>query len=237
MASDRTGPTRFYEPDRRILIVEDDPNLAFALSDALASQGYFVETAGEGSAAIEKATACAFDLVLLDVLLPGQDGFTVCRELRERGINTAILMLTGRVETIDKVRGLDAGADDYLTKPFDVRELLARIQALLRRTRQRPLMRFQFGTIVVDFLEGRVFREGRRVDLASKELHLLRYLISRRGVILTREELLTEVWGYQSTNTRTLDVHVATLRQKLEIDPERPRYIVTVRHSGYMFRL
>jgi len=225
-------------PDR-ILIVEDDPNLVLTLRDVLTQEGYRVESAIDGNTAVKTASDGGFDLVLLDVVLPGQDGFAVCAELRQSGINTPILLLTARAGTLDKVLGLRLGADDYVTKPFDVRELLARIQALLRRARSEgvaSLNKYEFGRISVDFLKARVARDGRPIGLSWKELHLLRYLIARRGAILSREELLSEVWGYRSTSTRTVDMHVANLRHKLEDDPEEPHYIVTVRGQGYMFR-
>lgn len=222
----------------RILIVEDDPNVALVLQDALSAEGYALEHAWDGGRAMEAALARPFDLALLDVGLPGKDGFTVCDELRRHGLHLPILMLTARTEADDKVRGLRAGADDYVTKPFHVPELLARIQALLRRTRQHPaiLIEFRFGDVFVDFYRGRATRAGKNVDLTTKELVLLRYLIARRGTVVSREELLTEVWGYQSTHTRTVDVHIATLRQKLEARAHEPKFIVTVRGGGYQFQ-
>ena len=223
---------------QRILIVEDDPNVALVLQDALSAEGYETEHAFDGHIAVETALAGSFDLTLLDVGLPGKDGFTVCDELRRRGLHMPILLLTARTAPDDKVRGLRMGADDYVTKPFYVPELLARIQALLRRTQSNPaaiLVECRFGDVFVDFYRGRATRAGRPVELTTKELVLLRYLIARRGLVVSREELLVEVWGYQSTNTRTVDVHVATLRHKLEAHPHQPEYVLTVRGEGYQF--
>jgi two-component system alkaline phosphatase synthesis response regulator PhoP len=223
---------------QRILIVEDDPNVALVLQDALSAEGYTTEHAADGNHALESARTGAFDLTLLDVGLPGKDGFTVCDELRRSGLHMPILLLTAHTAPDDKVRGLRMGADDYVTKPFHVPELMARIQALLRRTRINPaaiLVEYRFADVFVDFYRGRATKGGRPVELTTKELVLLRYLIARRGEVVSREELLAEVWGYQSTNTRTVDVHVATLRQKLEDHPHEPKYVVTVRGEGYQF--
>lgn len=222
----------------RILIVEDDPNVALVLQDALSAEGYDTAHAATGNTALQTALAEAFDLALLDVGLPDKDGFTVCDELRRQGMQMPILMLTARTTPDDKVRGLRMGADDYVTKPFHVPELLARIQALLRRTQSLTpaiLVEYRYGDVFVDFYRGRATKAGRAVELTTKELVLLRYLIARRGVVVSREELLAEVWGYQSTNTRTVDVHVATLRQKLEDAPHAPKYVVTARGEGYQF--
>jgi len=225
---------------QRILIVEDDANVALVLQDALNAEGYATEHAADGYRAMESALAGAFDLTLLDVGLPGKDGFAVCDEFRRGGLHMPILLLTARAAPDDKVRGLRMGADDYVTKPFHVPELLARIQALLRRTQCNPaaiLVEYRFGDVFVDFYRGRATKKGRPVELTTKELVLLRYLIARRGGVVSREELLAEVWGYQSTNTRTVDVHVATLRQKLEDHPHSPRFIVTSRGEGYEFQI
>ncbi len=222
----------------RILIVEDDPNVALVLEDALSAEGYETAHASTGNMGMQAAMAEAFDLALLDVGLPDKDGFTVCDELRRQGMQMPILMLTARTTPDDKVRGLRMGADDYVTKPFHVPELLARIQALLRRTQSLAstiLVEYRYGDVFVDFYRGRATKGGRAVELTTKELVLLRYLIARRGVVVSREELLSEVWGYQSTNTRTVDVHVATLRQKLEDAPHAPKYVVTARGEGYQF--
>lgn len=222
--------------NERILIVEDDPNAALVLGDALRAEGYLPDHAADGRTGLQKALSDEIDLTLLDVGLPGADGFAICSELRRRGVRAPILFLTARCEPDDKVRGLCLGADDYVTKPYHVPELLARIQALLRRVRAEPagvLTECRFGDIHVDFYRGRATRKGRPLELTAKEMTLLRYLITRQGAVVTRAELLWEVWGYRSTNTRTVDVHVATLRQKLGDDPQDPKYVLTVRGEGY----
>jgi len=224
---------------RRILLVEDDPGLSLTLSDLLTGEGYQVATAADGPTGLAKALAAPFDLLLLDVMLPGKNGFDVCRDLRQRGKDVAILMLTARTQLTDRVVGLKLGADDYLTKPFEPPELLARIEALLRRVgkvAKTPVLRFQAGDIDADFEKGVVLKAGVPVPLAGKELELLRYLVDRRGEVVSRDELLEGVWEYQpGVSSRTIDVHVAWLRHKLEDDPRNPRYIRTVRGVGYRF--
>jgi two-component system alkaline phosphatase synthesis response regulator PhoP len=223
----------------RILLVEDEPGLVLTVSDLLINEGYDVETAQDGESGLIAATTSAFDLIILDVMLPRRNGFDVCRDLRQRGYDTAILMLTAKTQVVDRVVGLRLGADDYLNKPFDPSELLARVEALLRRVKKegRTLVRtFAFSDVTVDFESGQVTRAGAPVALAAKELQLLRYLIDRRGKVVTREELLQNVWEYQSDiNSRTIDVHVAWLRQKLEDNPQAPRHIHTIRGKGYRF--
>lgn len=225
--------------DLRILLVEDEPGLVRTLCDRLHSQGYAVETAGDGEAALELATLTRFDLIILDLMLPGKNGLEVCRELRRRALTAPILMLTARGQVEDKVLGLKIGADDYLTKPFDIAELLARMEALLRRAQAGPAAPaavYQFGPLRVDFGRTEVLREGKRVILTAKEFLLLQYLIEHRGATLSREELLKKVWGYGGIpSTRTVDVHVAWLRQKLEVDPKQPQLIQTVHGLGYKF--
>jgi DNA-binding response OmpR family regulator len=222
----------------RILLVDDDANLRELLSEVLRAEGYAVESAPDGETLLARVPGETFDLLILDVMLPGRDGFQVCGELRRRGVDVPVLMLTARGELMSKVLGLSLGADDYVTKPLDAVELLARIQALLRRGRfQQPavLAAYGFGDIDVDFVRAKLLRNGQPVNVSTKELQLLRYLIARRGATVSRGELLREVWGYQSEIMRTVDVHVATLRQKLEENPEQPRYILTVRGEGYLF--
>jgi two-component system alkaline phosphatase synthesis response regulator PhoP len=223
----------------RILLVEDEPGLVMILTDLLTPEGYTVETASDGKTGLAKALAGSFDLILLDVMLPQMNGLDVCKELRQRGRDVAILMLTAKTQLVDRVVGLKLGADDYQTKPFEPPELLARIEALLRRANKGtlvPIARFQFGSVDADFEKGCVERDGLRVNLAAKEMELLRFLIDRRGRVVSREELLEGVWQYQpGVSSRTIDVHVAWLRQKLEEDPELPRYIKTVRGVGYRF--
>lgn len=227
----------------RILIVEDNAGLVMALTDLLTAEGYEVETAGGGTEGLEAAAGGRFDLVVLDVMLPGKNGFDVCRDLRRRGVDTPVLMLTARSQVIDKVLGLKLGADDYLCKPFEQLELLARVEALLRRGQSKARQTeagdeptFHFGPVAVDFRSTEVLRDGRPVELSAREFRLLRYFVERRGATLSRSELLREVWGYDAeTLTRTVDVHVGLLRQKLEVDPRSPRHFLTMRGHGYKF--
>jgi two-component system, OmpR family, alkaline phosphatase synthesis response regulator PhoP len=219
---------------RRIFLVEDEESLVLTLTDRLESEGYVVDRAGDGNTALEKGSREQYDLILLDVALPGKNGFDVCRDLRQRGIETPILMLTARGQVIDRVVGLKLGADDYLTKPFDMMELLARIEALFRRSRTAVSQSgdsYAFGDVRVDFRRAVVTREGTDVELSGLELRLLRYFVEHRGSLLTRDELLDKVWGYGATlATRTVDVHIAQLRQKIGAE-----YVVTVHGLGYKF--
>lgn len=220
----------------RILLVEDDPALAVVLTDLLEAEFHHVTTASNGAAALQWAAAGSFDLILLDIMMPGQTGFEVCRSIRQQGIEVPVLMLSARSALADRVQGLMLGADDYVTKPFHPAELIARVCALLRRARRTTAVSGateRFGEISVDFSRGRVERNGQPVNLAMKEMELLKYLANRPGRVVTRAELLTEVWGYHTSNTRTLDVHVAQLRQKLEKDPGSPQLLLTVRGQGY----
>lgn len=221
-----------------ILLIEDEEALRMTLSDRLGSEGYAVECAHDGQEGLQKAIRSPYDLILLDVMLPRKNGFDVCREVREAGLETPIIMLTARGETVDKIVGLKLGADDYVAKPFDMMELMARVEAMLRRAAARNggSNVQQFGDIRVDLLGTEVTRKGKPVALSAREFQLLRYLIEHRGVTLPRNKILSEVWGYSAdTFTRTLDVHVASLRQKLESDPKRPELIHTVPGLGYKF--
>ena len=223
----------------RILLIEDEPGLVLTVSDLLSTEGYEVESAGDGETGLSKAVAGKFNLVILDIMLPRKSGFDVCRELRQKGIDVAILMLTAKTQVVDRVVGLKLGADDYLTKPFDPSELLARVEALLRRVQKEnriPVQSFQFGDIEIDFERALLLKGGQPVTLASKELQLLRYLVDNRGRVVPREELLQNVWEYSSdVSSRTIDVHVAWLRQKLEDNPRNPKHIHTIRGKGYRF--
>ncbi|HVG09369.1 MAG TPA: response regulator transcription factor [Thermoanaerobaculia bacterium] len=226
--------------ERRILLVEDEPSLVLTVSDRLLSEGYQVETAGDGDTALARALAEPFDLVILDVMLPGRDGFEVCRELRSRGGQIPVLMLTARSQVIDRVVGLKLGADDYLTKPFEMIELLARVEALLRRSpapaAPAAAGACTFGDVRVDFRRAEVFRGNEPVTLSALEFKLLAYFIENRGALLTRDELLDKVWGYDAMPvTRTVDVHVGSLRQKLERNPSHPELFLTVHRRGYRF--
>jgi two-component system alkaline phosphatase synthesis response regulator PhoP len=223
----------------RLLLVEDEPGLVVTISDLLQAEGYEVLTASNGEMGLARALSERFDLIILDVMLPKKDGFQVCREIRQQGHDVAILMLTAKTQVVDRVVGLKLGADDYLAKPFDPAELLARIEALLRRTskaRRTPVRTFEFGNVYVDFESGEVKKGGATVNLAGKELQLLRYLVDQRGNVVPREELLQNVWEYQSdVSSRTIDVHIAWLRQKLEDYPQSPKFIHTIRGKGYRF--
>lgn len=225
--------------NRNILLVEDDPGLVLTLGDRLRNEGYRVDAAFDGIEAEDRIARNRVDLVILDLMLPGKDGLEDCRELRQRGFSTPILMLTARGQTADRVLGLRIGADDYLAKPFEMLELLARVEALLRRVpcpSVVPSDLFDLGPLQVDLLRAEVLRDGKPVALSAKEFQLLRYLIEHRGIALTREELLKEVWGYTAVpSTRTVDVHVSWLRQKVETDPKQPRLITTVHGLGYKF--
>jgi two-component system, OmpR family, alkaline phosphatase synthesis response regulator PhoP len=222
----------------RLLLVEDEPGLVMTLTDRLAREGYGVESCGDGESGLERASKEPFDLVLLDVMLPRLGGFDVMRELRKRGIETPVIMLTARGQVVDRVVGLKLGADDYVTKPFEMVELLARIEAKLRRTPPplHPAVGHQFGDICMDFRKAEITRAGIPLELSAREFQLLRYFIEHRGATISREELLNEVWGYNSMpSTRTVDVHVAWLRQKIEPNPRHPQYILTVHGMGYKF--
>lgn len=222
---------------RRVLIVEDEPGLVLTLTDRLKSEGYEVGSAADGPAGLERATREPWDVILLDVMLPGASGFDVCRDLRQRGITTPVIMLTARGQVVDKVLGLKLGADDYLTKPFDMLELTARIEVQLRRAAgPGGQSTARFGNVIVDFRKATVTRDGEVIDLSAREFLLLKYFLEHREAALTRDELLNEVWGYHSTpTTRTVDVHVAWLRQKIEPNPRHPQYILTVHGLGYKF--
>ena len=223
-----------------VLFVEDEEALRMTVGDRLRKEGYAVECAPNGEEGLVKATQLPFDLVILDVMLPKKSGFDVCREIREAGLITPILMLTARGQTSDKVNGLKIGADDYVTKPFNMLELMARVEALLRRAPSRPVAQagaFHFGPIHVDLVGTEVTRDGEVLNLSAREFQLLRYFIEHRGATLSRDELLKQVWGYSADMyTRTVDVHVASLRQKLEGDPKQPKFILTVQGLGYKFR-
>jgi two-component system, OmpR family, alkaline phosphatase synthesis response regulator PhoP len=229
---------------QRILLVEDEPGLVMTLTDRLTSEGYVVEAAGDAETGLARASGEPFDLIILDIMLPGGSGFDVCRDLRQRGNRSPIIMLTARGQIIDKVLGLKIGADDYVTKPFEMMELLARVEVQLRRSSANigrgsatpPLETYQFGDVRVDFRRAEAYRGENLVELSAKEFKLLRYLIEHRGAALSRDELLNEVWGYDAAvTTRTVDVHIAGLRQKLEVNQRHPEFILTIHGLGYKF--
>ena len=223
-----------------VLFVEDEQALQMTVGDRLRNEGYAVECASNGDEGYEKATQLPFDLIILDVMLPKRSGFVVCKDIREAGLITPILMLTARGQTSDKVNGLKIGADDYVTKPFNMQELMARVEALLRRAPIRPAAQtgvFDFGSLHVDLVGTEATKDQKAVNLSAREFQLLRYFIEHRGATLSRDELLKQVWGYSANMyTRTVDVHVASLRQKLEDDPKQPKLIQTVQGLGYKFK-
>jgi len=222
----------------RILVIEDEESILMALEDDLGLEGHTVTGETDGVKGLERARAGCYDLIVLDIMLPGKDGFEICRLLRGSGDTTPILMLTAKGQEVDKVLGLELGADDYVTKPFSRRELLARVKAVLRRAEppDRPLERFHFATVTVDFKGYEVSRAGRPVELTAKEFALLRLLIAHAGEVLRRDVILHHVWGDDSdVFPRTVDTHITHLRQKLEAEPARPKHIVNVRGIGYKF--
>ena len=221
----------------RILIVDDEPEMLRGLEDNLQFEGYQTVTADDGKKGLALALSEAPDLILLDVMMPGMSGWDLCREIRKRGLDVPVIMLTARGEEVDRVLGLELGADDYVTKPFSLRELMARIRAVLRRPGPRQKFEeFAFGSVRVHLRARQAFKEGREVRLTRKEFDLLRYLVEHPGEVITRDRLLDEVWGYERfPTTRTVDTHILRLRQKFEDDPERPAHILTAHGQGYRF--
>jgi DNA-binding response OmpR family regulator len=220
----------------RILVVEDEPAIAFGLEADLTAEGYVVEVAGDGEAALRRAREGEFSLILLDVMLPRKDGFEVCRELRRAGFKTPIILLTARSQEVEKIMGLEWGADDYVTKPFSPPELRARIKAVLRRTTGEEEALYRFGNVDVDFARGELRRAGQPIDLTPLEFKLLTAFIRNRGRVLHRQRLLDEAWGPATYITdRVVDNHIVALRRKIEPEPRSPRYLVNVRGLGYRF--
>jgi len=211
------------------------------LTDRLASEGFDVDSATDAHSGLAKATSGSYEVIVLDVMLPGGNGFDICRTVRQKGVQTPILMLTARGQVVDKVVGLKLGADDYLVKPFEMAELLARIEALLRRSASTAAAAsasesYRFGDVTIDFRRAEVTKNGALVELSAREFKLLRYFVEHRGAALSRDELLNEVWGYNAMpSTRTVDVHIAWLRQKIEDNPRHPQLILTVHGLGYKF--
>lgn len=222
----------------KILLIEDEQAMVTALQDAFEHHGYSVKIAGDGETGLQLAHSEQPDLILLDVMLPGQDGFEVCRRLRAEGFAAPILMLTARSEEVDRVVGLEIGADDYIVKPFSTRELLARVKAHLRRSSRAPssVTRCNFGDVSLDFVGSTVTRGGMPVELTSTELTILKLLVEKKNEVVSREQILNHVWGYETyPESRTVDTHVLNLRHKLEEDPRKPRFILTVHGLGYKF--
>ena len=230
--------------NEHILIVEDEQELCMTLGDRLRSEGYAVECAFDGKSGFEKMNQAAYDLVILDIMLPMRSGLDLCVDIRKSGFTTPILILTALSQSLEKVAGLKLGADDYVTKPFDTLELMARVEALLRRSPSRAIGLggdhevYRLGPILLDTRRSRVTRDGQAVNLTSREFQLFRYLVEHRGATVSREELLEQVWGHiPGTLTRTVDMHIASLRQKLETSPKKPEMIITVPLMGYKFQL
>ena len=222
----------------KILVVEDDKAILMGLQDDLQFEGFEVAAASDGKDGLKQALSGGFQLIILDILLPGLNGFEVCKKLREAGVKTPILMVTAaKTEEMDKVTGLELGADDYVTKPVGSRELIARVKAILRRARKGddPGEVFQFGDVTVNFKSHEVFKAGQELALTALEFNLLRFLIARRGQVVTRDEILDEAWEEAVVAYRTIDPHIAHLRKKLEADPARPVHILSVRGVGYRF--
>lgn len=224
---------------KKILIIEDEPSLILFLSDRLKDEGYQVVSKSEGMEGFSLAMEETFDLIILDIMLHGKNGYDICRDLRTKNFDTPILMLSAKHQVVDKVVGLKMGADDYLSKPFEVVELLARIEALLRRS---PLAdgaspnSFSFGSINIDLNKAEITNDGEPIELSAKEFKLLCHLFQSRNRVFSRDELLDSVWGYNSMpNSRTVDVHIASLRNKIESNPKHPKYIITVHGFGYKF--
>ena len=228
---------------KKVLIVEDDASIVLGLEGALADEGYETKTARTGPDGLEAAREWNPDLLILDLMLPGMSGLEICKRLRDDGLKTPVIMLTSKAEENDKVLGLELGADDYVTKPFSLRELLARVKAHLRREQgigAEPagahLERYQFGEVVVDFKRHEVRRAGQLQVLTNREFRLLEYFITHPAELISRDRLLNEIWGYEAyPTTRTVDNHILRLRKHIEPDPENPRYIKTIRGAGYLF--
>ncbi len=223
----------------RILLVEDEPTIAAGVRDDLELEGYSVEVVTDGASAATKGLQGQYDLILLDVMLPAKDGFTVCRELRAAGVRTPVVMLTARGQEVDKVLGLELGADDYITKPFSRRELQARVKAALRRgviTSEQPAQVYEFDDIRIDFGRCQAWRGSRPIDFTAQEFKLLRALLAHRGQVLTLDQLARQVWGESAfISDRVIYTHMNNLRNKMEADPQKPRHLITVRGMGYRF--
>lgn len=223
----------------RILLIEDEPGLVVTVTDLLTAQGHQLEFSLDGASGFARASSGAFDLVVLDAMLPGKTGFDICRELRQAGFDGGILMLTAKAAVSDRVIALKLGVDDYVTKPYEPTELVVRVEALLRRVKRQKAIQvavYRFGDVEIDFERAEAYKRGQRINLTVKQLELLRYLVDNRDRVVSREEILRNVWQYtRDVSSRTVDVHVAWLRQKLERNTHEPEFIQTVRTKGYRF--
>jgi two-component system alkaline phosphatase synthesis response regulator PhoP len=224
---------------KKILIIEDDPAIRIGIKETFLSEGYSIEEADTGDIGFEIAQKSKFDLIILDLILPGKDGIEICKDLRNNGVKTPIIMVTSRKEEIDKILGLEIGADDYVTKPFSVRELVARVKALIRRSTYEPgeIEEFTFADIKINFLNQEIFKGTNAVKLSATEFRILHYFIDHKGEVISRDKFLDEVWGYDSyPTTRTVDNYILSLRKKIEDDPANPKHLLTVHTVGYKFQ-
>ena len=224
---------------KKILIIEDDPAIRIGIKETFLSEGYLIEEADTGDIGFKIAQKSKFDLIILDLILPGKDGIEICKDLRNNGVKTPIIMVTSRKEEIDKILGLEIGADDYVTKPFSVRELVARVKALIRRSTYEPgeIEEFTFADIKINFLNQEIFKGTNSVKLSATEFRILHYFIDHKGEVISRDKFLDEVWGYDSyPTTRTVDNYILSLRKKIEDDPANPKHLLTVHTVGYKFQ-
>ncbi len=224
---------------KKILIIEDDPAIRIGIKETFLSEGYSIEEADTGDIGFKIAQKSKFDLIILDLILPGKDGIEICKDLRNNGVKTPIIMVTSRKEEIDKILGLEIGADDYVTKPFSVRELVARVKALIRRSTYEPgeIEEFTFADIKINFLNQEMFKGTNSVKLSATEFRILHYFIDHKGEVISRDKFLDEVWGYDSyPTTRTVDNYILSLRKKIEEDPANPKHLLTVHTVGYKFQ-
>jgi DNA-binding response OmpR family regulator len=223
---------------KRILIIEDDPAILVGLEDSLKEDHYEVLTANDGELGYQMGQKENVDLIILDLMLPKKNGIEICKGLRKIGVSIPILMLTSKKEEMDKVLGLEVGADDYVTKPFSIRELLARIKALLRRNTEmkKEIENYSFGEITLDFMKHEAYKKGKQFELSATEFSILKYFINSEGVVISRHQLLDDVWGYENyPTTRTVDNFILNIRKKIEEDPANPRHLLTIHKAGYKF--
>ncbi len=236
MVSKKKGAGETTGTGRTILVVEDDPSIVFGLQRNLEFEGYEVLVATEGERGLELALDPKVDLIVLDIMLPKLNGYEICQAIRKHGVKTHVIFLSAKSQEVDKVRGLDLGGDDYMTKPFGIRELVARVNSIFRRLRERERQVLESGPLRVDATGQAVFRKGKQVPLTSKEFKLLKFLLEHRGRVLTREEILNHVWGFDyDGTTRTIDNFINRIRQKIGDDLQKPSYILTIRGVGYKF--